>query len=330
MKMTRRLLACAAAAAAAMVCMTPTAFAAKFNLKLGHAVNPTDGQHAAAVKLAELVKQRTNGDVEITIYPANQLGNDAAMINGVRGGTIDIVSSGASNFNGIVANTAAMELPFVFRSAQHAYAVLDGPVGTGVLNELAPHGLKGLAYWENGWRAFTNNKRPVRTPDDLKGLKIRSTPNPYHIQAFKLLGMNPSPMPIAELYTALETGTFDAQEHPINVTWSAKFHEVQKHLTISNHVYSPLILVMNKAKFESLPANVQTIVVDAAREAAKYQRDLNAGNAGKVVADLKKSGMQVIETVDMAPFQKIVSESIAKTFAEKNGPALLQAIEATK
>jgi tripartite ATP-independent transporter DctP family solute receptor len=326
MKFSRRLLA----AAAALACLAPSAFAAKFNLKLGHAVNTTDGQHAAAVKMAELVKQRTNGDVEITIYPANQLGNDAAMINGARGGTIDIVSSGASNYNGIVANTAAMELPFVFRSAQHAYTVLDGPVGTGVLNELAPHGLKGLAYWENGWRAFTNNKRPVTKPDDLKGLKIRSTPNPYHIQAFKLLGMNPSPMAIAELYTALEVGTFDAQEHPINVTWSSKFYEVQKHLTVSNHVYSPLILAMNKAKFDSLPANYQQIVVDAAREAAKYQRELNAGNASKVVAELKKAGMQVVENVDMAPFQKIVSESIAKTFAEKNGAALLQAIEATK
>jgi TRAP-type transport system periplasmic protein len=328
MTISRRVLTCVAAAA--LACMAPSAFAAKFNFKLGHAVNTTDGQHAAAVKMAELVKERTKGDVEITIFPANQLGNDAAMINGARGGTIDIVSSGASNFNGIVANTAAMELPFVFRSAQHAYTVLDGPVGSGVLNELAPHGLKGLAYWENGWRAFTNNKRPVKTPDDLKGLKIRSTPNPYHIQAFKLLGMNPSPMAIAELYTALEVGTFDAQEHPINVTWSSKFYEVQKHLTVSNHVYSPLILAMNKAKFDSLPANYQQIVVDAAREAAKYQRDLNAQNAGKVVAELKKAGMQVVENVDMAPFQKIVSESIAKTFAEKNGAALLQAIEGVK
>lgn len=313
-----------------MVMAGTSVWAAKFNLKMGHAVNTTDGQHAAAVKLAELVKQRTNGDVEITIFPANQLGNDAAMINGARGGTIDIVSSGASNYNGIVANTAAMELPFVFRSAEHAYKVLDGEVGTGVLNELGAHGLKGLAYWENGWRAFTNNKRPVTKPDDLKGLKIRSTPNPYHIQAFKLLGMNPAPMPIAELYTALETGTFDAQEHPINVTWSSKFYEVQKHLTVSNHVYSPLIVAMNKAKFDSLPANYQKIVVDAAREAATYQRNLNAQNAAKVVADLKKSGMQVIENVDMAPFQKIVSAEIAKTFAEKNGPALLRAIESVK
>lgn len=316
--------------AALIASVGSAAFAAKFNLKMGHAVNTTDGQHAAAMKLAELVKQRTNGDVEITIYPANQLGNDAAMINGTRGGTIDLVSSGASNFNGIAPNTAAMELPFVFRSAQHAYNVLDGAVGRGVLDELSPHGLKGLAYWENGWRAFTNNKRPVNKPEDLKGLKIRSTPNPYHIQAFKLLGMNPSPMPIAELYTALETGTFDAQEHPINVTWSSKFYEVQKHLTVSNHVYSPLVVAMNKAKFDSLPANYQTAILQSAHDAAKYQRDLNAQNAGKVVAELKKSGMQVIETVDMAPFQKIVSEAIEKTFAEKNGPALLKAIAATK
>jgi tripartite ATP-independent transporter DctP family solute receptor len=208
--------------------------------------------------------------------------------------------------------------------------VLDGAVGTGVLNELTPHGLKGLAYWENGWRAFTNNKRPVTKPDDLKGLKIRSTPNPYHIQAFRLLGMNPSPMPIAELYTALETGTFDAQEHPINVTWSSKFFEVQKFLTVSNHVYSPLVVAMNKAKFDSLPANYQKVIVDAAREAATFQRNLNAQNASKVVADLKKSGMQVIENVDMAPFQRIVSGEIAKTFAERNGPALLNAIEAVK
>lgn len=324
MKISRLLLAC-------LIAFTGSAaLAAKFNLKMGHAVNTTDGQHAAAVKMAELVKQRTNGDVEIAIFPANQLGNDGAMINFVRGGTIDIVSSGASNYNGIVSNTAALELPFVFRSAQHAYNVLDGAVGTSILNEFNAHGMKGLAYWENGWRAFTNNKRPILKPEDAKGLKIRSTGNPYHIQAFKLLGMNPSPMAIAELYNALESGAFDAQEHPINVTWSSKFYEVQKFLTVSNHVYSPLIVAMNKAKFDSLPANYQKILLDAALEAAKYQRELNAQNAGKVIAELKKSGMQVTENVDMAPFQKIVSAEIAKSFGEKNGTALLKAIEDTK
>ena len=145
---------------------------------------------------------------------------------------------------------------------------------------------------------------------------------------FKLLGMNPSPLAIAELYGALESGAFDAQEHPINVTLSAKFYEVQKHLTVSNHIYSPLILVMNKAKFDSLPPEYQTVVVESAREAARYQRELNASNAGKWVEELRKAGMQVVEKVDMAPFQKIVAEPIAKTFGEKFGPDLLKSIEA--
>ncbi|RCW76324.1 TRAP transporter substrate-binding protein [Pseudorhodoferax soli] len=324
-KIVRLVLACVAAA-----CLPAGALAAKYNLKLGHAVNTTDGQHAAAVKMAELVKQRSNGEVEITVFPSSTLGTDAAMISGARGGAIDIVSSGASNYNGIVPATAAFELPFVFRNAQHAYAVLDGPIGTKVLDDFGAQRLKGLAYWENGWRAFTNGKRPVRTPEDLKGLKIRSTPNPYHIQAFKLLGMNPSPLAIAELYSALETGAFDAQEHPINVTLSNKFYEVQKYLTVSNHIYSPLILVMNKARFDSLPPEYQNVVVEAAREASRYQRELNASNAGKWVDELRKAGMQVVDKVDMAPFQKIVSEPIARTFSEKLGPDLLKAIENTQ
>ncbi len=325
MKFSRILRACLVTVAV----VGTSAYAATFHLKMGHTANKNDTQHATAEKMVELIEQRTKGDVNIAIFPAGQLGNDAAIINGVRGGTIDIVFNGASNYNGIVPNTAALELPFVFRSARHAYNVLDGAVGQSVLNELTPHGIKGLAYWESGWRAFTNNKHPITKPDDLKGLKIRSTPNPYHIQAFKLLGMNPSPMPITELYTALENGTFDAQEHPITLTWSSKFYEVQKYLTVSNHVFTPVIVVMNKDKFNSLPTNYQKIVVDAAREAAKYQRDLNARNAATVLADLKKH-MHVLENVDMAPFKKIVSAEIAKTFAEKNDPALLKAIEDTK
>ena len=222
------------------------------------------------------------------------------------------------------------DLPFLYATEAQAHKTLDGEIGQELGAKLAGKGIVLLGFMEGGFRNMINNKRPVNKPEDLKGLKIRSTPNPYHIQAFKLLGMNPSPMPIAELYTALETGTFDAQEHPINVTWSSKFYEVQKHLTVSNHVYSPLVVAMNKAKFDTLPANYQKVVVDAAREAATYQRNLNAQNAGKVIAELKKSGMQVIENVDMAPFQKIVSAEIAKTFGEKSGTALLKAIEDTK
>ena len=259
------------------------AFAADVKLRLGHATTTESTQHQAALKLAELVKERTKGAVEISVFPGSSLGSDQQMINLTRGGSQDIVFSGSSNFSGIVPQIALLEMPFVFRDSSHAYKVLDGKVGQGLLDELGKHGLKGLAHFENGWRALTNNKRPVLTPDDAKGLKIRSTPNPYHLQAFRLLGMNPSPLPISELYSALETRAFDAQEHPIPVLWSSKFYEVQKFLTVSNHAYSPIVSAMNKNKFDGLPADQQKIIVDSAREAAAYHRDLNMKEAKTLI-----------------------------------------------
>ena len=307
-----------------------TAFAADVKLRLGHATTTESTQHQAALKLAELVKERTKGAVEISVFPGSSLGSDQQMINLTRGGSQDIVFSGSSNFSGIVPQIALLEMPFVFRDSNHAYKVLDGKVGQGMLDELGKHGLKGLAHFENGWRALTNNKRPVVTPDDAKGLKIRSTPNPYHLQAFRLLGMNPSPLPISELYSALETRAFDAQEHPIPVLWSSKFYEVQKFLTVSNHAYSPIVSAMNKNKFDGLPADQQKIIVDSAREAAAYHRDLNMKEAKTLIEGLKKAGMQVVEQPDLAPFRKIVYEPVRTAFVEKNGTELIEAIEAEK
>ena len=302
---------------------------AEYKLRWAHAVPVDQSQHLAAIKFAALVKERTKGDIDVTVFPGSSLGTDQQMINLARGATIDIVSSGSSNFNGLVAQTAILEMPFVFRDSQHAYKVLDGTVGQGLLDELGKHGLKGLGYLENGWRVFTNSRRPVKAPEDMKGLKVRTTPNPLHLQTFQLLGTNPSPLAIAELYSALETKAFDAQEHPLPVLWGAKFYEVQKYATLTNHAYSPIIVVMNKAKFDAMPANYQKILVDAAREAAQYQRDLNAQNEAQIIAGLKKAGMQV-DVVDMAPFRAIVSEPVRKAFTEKNGPELLKAIEAEK
>jgi tripartite ATP-independent transporter DctP family solute receptor len=313
----------------AMTMLVAGTASAEYKLKWGHAVPVDQSQHLAAVKFAALVKERTKGDIQVTVFPNSSLGADQQMINLARGGTIDIVSSGSSNFNGIVAQTAVLELPFTFRDSQHAYKVLDGKVGQGLLDELGKHGLKGLGYLENGWRVFTNNRRPVKVPEDMKGLKVRTTPNPYHLQAFQLLGTNPSPLAIAELYSALETKAFDAQEHPLPVLWGAKFYEVQKYATLTNHAYSPIIVVMNKAKFDAMPANYQKILVDTAREVARYQRELNAQNEAQIIAGLKKAGMQV-DVVDMAPFRAIVAEPVRKAFAEKNGAELLSAIDAEK
>ena len=312
------------------VVMASSAFAAEYNLKLAHEVAVESTQHLAATKFAELVKERTNGAVEIKVYSNSTLGPGQQALNLMRGGSIEIIQSGSTTFNGLVGETAALEMPFVFENSEHAYRVLDGKVGQGLLDKLDPFGIKGLAFLENGWREVTNNRHPVNSAEDIKGLKIRTTPNPYHIQAFELLGANPVPLAYAELYSALETGAVDAQEHPLPILWAGKFYEVQDYLTLTNHAYSPLILAMNKPKFESLPPEYQTILVEAAREAADYQRDLNAKQVAEIIAGVKEAGVEVIEQIDTAPFRQIVAEPLRKAFADEYGMELLNAIDAEK
>jgi tripartite ATP-independent transporter DctP family solute receptor len=218
----------------------------------------------------------------------------------------------------------------MFKDTDHAYRVLDGKIGQDVLDKLGEFGLKGLAYWDNGWRELTNNRNPVNKPEDVKGMKVRTTGSPAHIEAFKLLGANPVPMPLAELYTALEMKTVDAQEHPLGVLWSAKLYEVQKYLSLTNHAYSALIVVMNKAKFDGLPPDQQKALVEAAREAGMYQRKLNNDNMAKIVADVKKAGMQVIEQVDGGPFLEATKPGRDTFTAKFGGADIIKAIDAVR
>jgi tripartite ATP-independent transporter DctP family solute receptor len=313
-----------------MAMLASTAFGAEYKFKLAHEVAVDSTQHLAATQFAKLVKERTNGNIEINIFPNSGLGPAQQALNLLRGGSIEIIQSGSTTFNGVVGETTALELPFLFRDADHAYHVLDGKVGQSLLDKLSPHGIQGLAFLENGWREMTNNRRPIRSNEDIKGLKIRTTPNPFHIQAFQLLGANPVPMAYAELYPALETGAIDAQEHPLPVLWAAKFHEVQKYLTLTHHAYSPLILVMNKPKFDKLSPEYQKILVEAARETATYQRDLNAKQVAEIITGLKADGMEVIEEIDTTQMRQVVEEPLRKSFADKYGMDLLDAIAAEK
>ena len=221
-----------------------------------------------------------------------------------------------------------IDIPFIFKDREHVYKVLDGEIGQGLLKDLEAQGLKGLAFWDVGFRAFSNSKHPVNKPEDIKGLKVRTNQNPMYIQAFSLLGGNPVPMPLAELYTALETRAVDAQEHPIGIFWSVKLYEVQKHLSLTNHGYTPLILVMNKAKFDGLSPELQQAILDSAKEAGQYQRDLNVQNEKDIVEKLRKAGIEVIEQVDNAPFKAIIEADVRKSFIEKHGDDLVKKIDA--
>ncbi|QGM80031.1 TRAP transporter substrate-binding protein [Otariodibacter oris] len=298
------------------------------SLRFGYEAPRSDTQHEAAKKFNELLKEKTDGEVKLTLFPDSTLGNAQTMIGAVRGGTIDLEMSGSPNFSGLVSNLNAIDIPFIFKNREHAYAVLDGEIGQGLLKELEDQGLKGLAFWEVGFRSFTNSKHPVNTPDDIKGLKVRTNQNPMYIEAFSLLGANPVPMPLSELYTALETRAVDAQEHPIGIFWSAKLYEVQKYLSLTNHGYTPLIVVMNKAKFDGLSPEFQQAIVESAQEAGKYQRQLNFDNEKGIIEQLKKEGVEVIEDVDNKPFKAIIEADVRKAFIEKNGDSLVKKIDA--
>jgi tripartite ATP-independent transporter DctP family solute receptor len=302
---------------------------AQTELKLAHAAPDTDLQQTLSLFFKEQVEARTGGSVTVTIFPQGQLGNDAAMIDGARSGIIDIAMSGLNNFTGLVPQAGALELPFMFPTRDTAYAVLDGEIGQGLAAEFTQHGLKVLGFPENGYRNMTNNRGPIRTPADVSGLNMRVNNSKALNDMFAALGANPLQLPVAELYTALETGVVDAQDHPIGIVVSFKFNEVQKYLSLTQHAYSALALVMNDAKFNSLTADEQKVILEVAAEAIAMQRKAVQEKEAGMIEELKAAGMEVNTDVDAAAFQAAV-KPVWDGFIAENGDAVVNAIMATQ
>ncbi len=259
-------------------------------IKLSHVVNEKDGFHIAAMKFKELVEQRTQGKVKVELFPNAQLGDERTLIEGMQIGTVHmgVITNGpVANF---LPEIAAFEMPFLFASPEEAYKVLDGAVGKKVLDKLDSINLKGLAYAERGFRNLTNSKKPVRVPADMAGLKIRVMENPVYIDTFKTLGTNAVPMAWTEALTALQQGTIDGQENPINVIYSFKLSETQKYLSMTKHSYAPALFLMSKKVFAGFDAPTQAILVKAAQEAAVYERKWNADQMADQLKQLKEKG----------------------------------------
>lgn len=322
-----RLIASAIAAAALFGAASADAAT---TLRFAHTQPTSDTHHAAAEFFAERVGELTGGEVTVTIHPAGELGNDPTILEGVRLGTIDIGQTGNPFYTRFAPKLNVLDLPYLFDSYDHVYRVVDGDVGQALLGELAQNRMQGLAFWEIGFRKITNSVRPVRTPDDLKGLKIRTTPNPAHVQAFELWGAAPTPMAFTEVYLALETGTVDGQENPVNIIRSNRFQEVQKHMSLTDHAYTVSIVSMNLAKFQSLPEEQQQALVTAAREAAEFQRKLNREQDEAGLADISAAGVAVVDDVDREAFKEIVFEKVAGTYVAEHGSELVDAINAAR
>jgi tripartite ATP-independent transporter DctP family solute receptor len=262
----------------------------------------------------------------VDIFPNGSLGGERDMVEGLQIGTLDMVLTSTGPLGSFSPELNVVDLPFLFESREHAYDVLDGEVGQGLLNKLGEEGIKGLAWWENGFRHITNSKGPIETPEDLQGLNIRTMENNVHMDSFSEMGASPTPMSFTELFTALQQKVVDGQENPIPLIYTSRFYEVQEHLTLTGHFYSPAALLISDQVFEGLTEAQQQAVVDAAIEGAHYERELVAEMEAEMIEILKEEGMQIVEDVDISAFQAATAE-IYEKYNSQFGAELLEQIQ---
>ena len=246
-------------------------------------------------KFAEVVKAKSGGKIKVNVFPGGVLGGDAPNVSALQGGTLEMVSMNSGILASQVKEFAIYDFPFQFADAKEADFVVDGPFGKMMHDKLQEKGMVGLSYFELGFRNMTNSKRPIAKVEDFAGLKIRVIPNPINLDWVKALDANPTPMAFPEVYGALEAKALDGQENPLNVILANKFSEVQKHLALTNHVYNPQSVIISKKFWDTLSVAEKKIVLDAAAEATKFQRQASRDAAGSTLDQLKKAGMQVTE-----------------------------------
>jgi len=259
-------------------------------------------QGEAIDAFAKEVEQRTQGRYKIQTFYSGSLGGERESVESVQMGTQELTYVSSGPVPNFVPESRILDIPFLFRDKAHARAVLDGPIGQELLTKFDSKGFKALAWGENGVRHMTNSKREVHSPDDLKGLKMRTMENPVHIAAYKALGIITTPIAFPELFTALQQGAVDGQENPLSVIIASKFDQVQKHLSLTGHVYSPCVVVMNKAVFDKLSDVDKQAFLDAAKEAVRVNRARVDADDASGVADLRAKGVTVVEDVDKTKF----------------------------
>lgn len=255
-----------------------------------------DSNQGRAVRLfAKEVEKATGGKMKVRGIGNAALGSDMQMQQALIGGAQEMMVGSTATLVGVAPQMALWDTPFLINNTREADALLDGPVGDKVRATLEPKGIVGLVYWENGFRNLTNNKHPVTKLEDMNGIKLRVMQNNVFLDSFKALGANAVPLPFSELFTALETKAVDGQENPYNTVVSSKFYEVQKYLTVTNHVYSPWMVSVSKKWWDGLSKDEQKVLMDAAKKARDFERKDTRDEAAKALADLKTKGMQVNE-----------------------------------
>lgn len=322
MKMRFKCNYCIAVLALAVLC--GSACAAPRALRLAHVVNEQDSFHVCALKIKEVVEAESGGELTVDIFPNAKLGDERTLLENVRMGVIDMAIITGGPIINFMPEFGIFDLPFLFRDEAHAYSVLDGELGQGILDRMDKVGWKGLAYGERGFRDLTNSKRPVVKPSDMAGLKIRLMENPIYVETFRALGANAVPMSWPETLTALQQGTIDGQENPLNVIVAFKLYDSQKYMTLTHHTYSPNVVMMSHRAWKGLKPDHQELILKAARAGAKANRDVDIQKAAEWLEFLKAQGM-IVSQPDGEAFREAVKPLYEK-YMEKFGAETVQAI----
>lgn len=264
-------------------------------ITIAHVGTEDTGLHLKFVKFKEIIEEQSDGRFAVEIYPNSQMGDEREITESTQNGNIKISTPGPGQLSSIAPPLQVFNMPFLFNDSEEAHSVLDGPVGTELLEELEGSGLIGLGYAENGWRHLTTKEGPVISPDEVQGLKIRVMDEPLHLSIWKEIGLNPTPLAFSEVYTALSQGVVDAQENPLELIESMKFHEVNPYISLTGHVYDPEVFLVNEEFFNSLSEEDQQLIKDAAAESIKYQREINAEKEAELMEQLESEGATITE-----------------------------------
>lgn len=262
----------------------------KVSIQAAHVVSTETTQHEAFLEFKKLVEERSDGRIEVEVYPDGQLGGEREMIESTQAGDIQISSPSV----GVLANFSSalqvFDFPFIFKDIETAHEVLDGEFGQELLKGLEENGLIGLSYGELGWRHLANNKGEIVAPEDVDGLKIRTMEVPMHIAYWKEVGANPTPLAFTEVFTGLSQGVVDGVENTLGLIHSGKFHEVSNYITTTGHIYDPEIYIVNQDFFNGLSEEDQEIIQTSMVDSKDYLRDLNSDLDEELTKELEEEG----------------------------------------
>ena len=302
-------------------------------IRISNGINDNHPTFLACLEFKRIVEEKTNGAIKVEVFHSGQLGDDKTAMEAIQLGTLEAVVTSTSPLVNFIPEYAIFDLPFLFANETIADKVLDGPFGDAMLAKLPSQGFVGLGWQENGFRQVTNSRRAIASLADVRNLKIRAMQNQVHLDAWRALGANPTPMAFTELFTAMQQGTVDGQENPIVTIDLSKYYEVQSHVTLSNHVYTPFVFLIGKDFYNNLTAEQQGILMEAATYARDWQRAKIREVTQSSLENLKANGMTVTELTPEARAEfeaavKPVIDAHSARIGEALVKQLFEAIEA--